>query len=65
MIECGVTSHRCMGGGKGGVGEHVAANRIPEVMVFRKTEKNSVLAPSWCDVNNGSRQTTAILILNI
>lgn len=41
------------------------ADGIPEVMVFRKTEKNSVLEPSWCDVNNGSGQTTAMLILNI
>lgn len=41
------------------------ADRISEVMVFRKTEKTSVLAPSWCDVNNGSKETTVILILNI
>lgn len=33
--------------------------------MFRKTGKNSVLEPSWCDVNNGGKQTTAIFILNI
>lgn len=40
-------------------------NVEPEMMVFRKTGKDSFLEPSWCVVNNGSGQTTAILILNI